>query len=333
MRLTDKHDLRTIAYHPELKEITGSPVAAIIIQQLLYWWSRKHGKFIYKTVTEMEQETGMTKHQQSTACKTLEALGFIKIHYRGTHKVRHFEVFVSVVDKAIDGYVKARGPLKKSTPSKSQTSQPKTVQAVSRKPVEISTGKRSSITKSTSEISSETLSHSVEHSKSRETKTRQRETEFKLSQALSKNDLPHGLDPMLWHTWVETRNAKFGTMTPSAERLALKDLSDLVKQGWPALQIVREAISRGTPRLYPPCRPGTEASTLALLAQANKTVSKQPARQHNAHHAHKAHELRQEIQGLSEMIKRDKHQRNIVEFKQQLARAQRQLAALECKAA
>lgn len=330
MKLTDKFELRTVAYHPELRDITGSIPAAIMLQQLLYWWDRKRGKYIYKTVEEMAQETGLTKHQQTSACKRLEALGFINIHYKGTYKIRHFELNTKIVEDAVDAHVKQRGPLKNTRKAKSQSTKPESGEAVVRKPANMSSEKRTTITEITSKTTNKNLSSTKKPSSSHATTQAKREIEIKSSTNPNNQTLPSWLDETLWQTWLQARNEKFGPTTRAATNLALKELSDLVNQGWPAAQILCEAIARGTPRFYPPCKPGTEKRTLARLKQESLSNVKQP--NHNANHQ-TAHELRQEIQWLMKMISDDPNPQNRTAFQKQLTYAQHQLSALECKAA
>lgn len=325
MKLTDKYELKTVAYHPELRSITGSITAALLMQQLLYWWSRKTGSHVYKTVAEMTDETGLTRHEQKGACDKLIALGFITLAYKGTHKVRHFQVNVDTVHEALDQQVKRRCSAPKS--EKRRTSRPESGDDVRRISADISAEIRPAITEITSEITSETLSGSVKHPKFCETKSEERENQNRSRQKpmVSETTLPDSLDPKLWHAWLDARQAKFGVITPSVVELALGELNDLVGQGWPAEMVLREAIARGTPRFYPPCKPGEEGERLANLKRQRQNVRNVP---HKDTDIPVVRELRQEIQWLVQSLEREGNTANLEAFEGQLALARRKLGGL-----
>ena len=89
-------------YYPEFRQITGSTAAAIILQRLLYLWERKQNDTIYKSVKELQAETGFAKDEQWKAIKELEKLEFIDMEYAGMPPVRHFKISVDKVRKAIE---------------------------------------------------------------------------------------------------------------------------------------------------------------------------------------------------------------------------------------
>ena len=63
-----------------------------IYSEYTYWKSRgglQNGWF-FSTVENMYYNTGLSKHQQSVACRELEAYGIIKVHYHGMPKKRYF---------------------------------------------------------------------------------------------------------------------------------------------------------------------------------------------------------------------------------------------------
>jgi hypothetical protein len=61
------------------------PAAGIFMRQLLYWTGRQHDPegWIYKTRSEMEQETGLSRKQQEKARKILCKYGVLKERKRG----------------------------------------------------------------------------------------------------------------------------------------------------------------------------------------------------------------------------------------------------------
>lgn len=72
---------RPIAFYPFLARELGDIESAIYYQQILYWsdkGSREDG-YIYKTVKEIEEETTLTKKQQSRIRKKLIKLGWLEV--------------------------------------------------------------------------------------------------------------------------------------------------------------------------------------------------------------------------------------------------------------
>lgn len=89
---------RPILYHPGLAEALGSINASILLCQLLYWHDKGSKKgWIYKTIVELEEETGISRHKQDTAIQVLENLGLISHKRMGSHGKRHFQVHLSAI--------------------------------------------------------------------------------------------------------------------------------------------------------------------------------------------------------------------------------------------
>ena len=65
-----------------------------IYSEYTYWRDRNElqpGGWFYSTVENIYKNTGLSKHQQLTACKELVSYGIIKIKYHGMHKKRYFK--------------------------------------------------------------------------------------------------------------------------------------------------------------------------------------------------------------------------------------------------
>jgi len=64
---------RVVAYYPNLKKVTESTTATILLCQLLYWTPKAKDRngWIYKNADEIEEETGLTYNEQKTARKIL----------------------------------------------------------------------------------------------------------------------------------------------------------------------------------------------------------------------------------------------------------------------
>ena len=116
---------RVIAFYPGLKRITGSTNASILLCQLLYWTDKtRDDGWIYKTADEIEEETGLTYHEQKSAREILvENLGvveeeFKRLDHTSRYRVNQYALNVAW-EKATEGksVTKARkAPKKQSKP-------------------------------------------------------------------------------------------------------------------------------------------------------------------------------------------------------------------------
>ncbi len=93
---------RPIAYYPGLKKITKSTTATILLCQLIYWTGKQADPdgWIYKTSTELEEETGLTYDEQKTARAQLVKLGFIEDEYRRLDHQLAFRIMKEPIDAA-----------------------------------------------------------------------------------------------------------------------------------------------------------------------------------------------------------------------------------------
>lgn len=96
---------RAVAYYPNLAKPLGGATSAILFSQLLYWHERAEGELgTYKTIEEIEAETGLTRREQETACKNLEKLGVLtKTHKRLQHRM-YYKLNPEAFDKAMIGF-------------------------------------------------------------------------------------------------------------------------------------------------------------------------------------------------------------------------------------
>lgn len=74
---------KPIAYYPIYRDITGSTTAAILLSQLLYWYSACKGKKFYKTDSEIMEETRLTEKELRNAKSCLKKFDFIIIELEG----------------------------------------------------------------------------------------------------------------------------------------------------------------------------------------------------------------------------------------------------------
>ena len=95
---------KTIAVNAGLRELTGSQHAAVLISQILYWQGLGRNKRtgeIYKTIKELEQETGLSRHQQDHAIHICIKLGILSVRNRGIPPKRHFLIDVTELTRQV----------------------------------------------------------------------------------------------------------------------------------------------------------------------------------------------------------------------------------------
>mgnify|MGYP000741782484 CR=1 FL=1 len=95
---------RFIKYHPGLVPLCGSAHAALMLAWLIYWNGQgKNRHYIYKTIKEMEAETGLTLRNQQSCINKLTKRGFITVHLKGIPRKRYYEVHISKIIRAANG--------------------------------------------------------------------------------------------------------------------------------------------------------------------------------------------------------------------------------------
>ncbi len=92
----------SIAYNAGLAEILGSVEAAIFIGQLLYWNGLgKQKDWTYKTMKDMQTETGLTRSQQERVIKECKNLQLIQVKLKGIPATRHFQLNLEKIVRLI----------------------------------------------------------------------------------------------------------------------------------------------------------------------------------------------------------------------------------------
>ena len=77
-------------------------VLSEIYSEYTYWKDREmlqQGGWFYSTVENMYYNTGLSKHQQLSACKELVEYGIIKMKYHGMPKKRYFKFDTAMFNK------------------------------------------------------------------------------------------------------------------------------------------------------------------------------------------------------------------------------------------
>ena len=79
-----------------------------IYSEYTYWRDRdglQDGGWFYSTIENMYYNTGLSKHQQLTACKELQEYGIIHVKYHGMPKKRYFKLNSKVFNKLYEDFV------------------------------------------------------------------------------------------------------------------------------------------------------------------------------------------------------------------------------------
>ncbi|HOI82980.1 MAG TPA: hypothetical protein PKW30_01600, partial [Campylobacterales bacterium] len=93
---------RTIAFNVKLVWITGSVNAALLLSQLCYWSDKGDMRnFFYKTINEIEDETGLSRYEQDGALKLLVAKKLVTYELRSVPPKRYFRVQWEAIEKAL----------------------------------------------------------------------------------------------------------------------------------------------------------------------------------------------------------------------------------------
>lgn len=103
MKLTDfLQDVgRPIAYYPKLRSITGSTSATILLCQFIYWRGKESDSdgWLYKTSSDIEEETGLSYEEQKTARRNLVDNGLLEEHYARLDHQMKFRLLLDNIDE------------------------------------------------------------------------------------------------------------------------------------------------------------------------------------------------------------------------------------------
>jgi hypothetical protein len=103
LRKFDKYfDQPFIRFQPgfvELFNLNGG----ILLCYLLYWRGRGwHEGWVYKTIQDMQYETGLSRDQQNTAIKKLKSMGVLEVKLKGIPATRHFRVNMRLIHSLLE---------------------------------------------------------------------------------------------------------------------------------------------------------------------------------------------------------------------------------------
>jgi hypothetical protein len=103
---------RPVAYYPIYAVGTGSIPCAVALSQLLYWFSTSKDK-IYKTDSELKEETGLSDKEVRTVKKKLKELEFLNITREGVPARTFYEIDWEKYQSSMSQWAKLDGQRKK----------------------------------------------------------------------------------------------------------------------------------------------------------------------------------------------------------------------------
>lgn len=90
---------RPIAYYPAYRRLTGSTTSAVLLSQLMYWFSKKDK--IYKTDADIMSETMLSQNELRTAKNKIKKLKFIKITLEGLPRKSYYHIDWEIYEASI----------------------------------------------------------------------------------------------------------------------------------------------------------------------------------------------------------------------------------------
>ena len=89
-----------VRYFPSLAKYVGGAKAALLLSQLLYWNAIYKEEWFYISVKDMQEQTGLTSHEQRTARKQLELI--VEMKLKGIPRIWHYRVSLAALKSLID---------------------------------------------------------------------------------------------------------------------------------------------------------------------------------------------------------------------------------------
>jgi hypothetical protein len=108
---------RPVAYHPVLAKAFGGVKSGVFLSQLLYWMPRGRIEgWVYKTQTDFEEETGLTRREQETARRHLRDAGVLFEELRGVPATLHYRVDRNALEACLSGLAESADPVRTKPP-------------------------------------------------------------------------------------------------------------------------------------------------------------------------------------------------------------------------
>lgn len=107
--------IRPIAFNPLLAKALGSAKAGLLLSQLLYWTGKgSNPEWIYKTIEEIKEETGLSRNEQDTAIKICKKVGVLEVKVMGIPAKRHFKVNIEKIIELLKDQISLKENYKKT---------------------------------------------------------------------------------------------------------------------------------------------------------------------------------------------------------------------------
>ncbi len=92
---------RPIAYYPIYRRITGSVTSAVMLSQLMYWFASSKADKVYKTDTEIMEETLLSERELRSAKSTIKSLPFITVTREGLPARTYYAIDWGLFEEAV----------------------------------------------------------------------------------------------------------------------------------------------------------------------------------------------------------------------------------------
>ena len=94
---------RPIAFNPDLAKALRSAKAGLFLSQLLFWWEKgSNPNWIYKTIDDVKNETGLSRQEQDTAIKICKKYGALEMKLMQTPAKRHFKLNIQRIIELLE---------------------------------------------------------------------------------------------------------------------------------------------------------------------------------------------------------------------------------------
>nr|DAP44529.1 MAG TPA: putative replisome organizer protein [Caudoviricetes sp.] len=100
---------RPIAFQRSFVRLGVGITGALLLSQIVYWQNRMEGQWFYKTQTDLEEETGLTRYEQEGARKKLVSCGVLEEAKRGIPAKLYFRVNQERLEELLIGETQHAG--------------------------------------------------------------------------------------------------------------------------------------------------------------------------------------------------------------------------------
>lgn len=200
---------RPIAYYPVYRDITGSTTAAVLLSQLMYWYSNTGGGKFYKTDAEIMDETRLSAKELRNAKKILKQSDYAIITREGV-PCRTFYDFnlANLFSRIGQTSLAERAKLESPNGPVSDSRKGQTIQ------------------ENTHKTTSKTTQREIAANAAPEKITTHKNQNEKIKKVAPKKEKAPGLPFLMWEVWAE-RHERLHAETPTKDAKFFKHLKDL----------------------------------------------------------------------------------------------------------